>query len=108
MKTSAVQVGMRVTCKVAQEAYYSGYGGSDYCRFFPGMVGVVAAIEVPGVRTGRYFVCVDFYDEAVYNHGAKDEADKHLWRVSLFYDNIVIVKAITAEMIDATSWPLPG
>ena len=84
-----VQVGMQVTCKQAEESYYSDYAGSPTCFFEPGDVGTVAAVEVPYV-TGRdrTFVCVDFYKEGiVYNaaHGGSP------WRVGLDYSNIRIV-----------------
>lgn len=39
-----IQVGDKVTCKVPEHAYYSGYGGQPEMVFRPGYVGTVAAI----------------------------------------------------------------
>jgi hypothetical protein len=56
--------GMRATVKVRQEAYSSGYAGNPVCALEPGMVGVIAQVDVPYVRRVRgnsgSFACVDF------------------------------------------------
>ena len=38
------QVGDRVTCKIAVDAYYSDYNGNPRWLFEPGMVGTVAVV----------------------------------------------------------------
>lgn len=57
-------VGMRATVTVRQEAYYSGYAGNPVCALEPGMIGVIAEVDVPYVRRLRgksdSFACVDF------------------------------------------------
>ena len=81
MKKSKVTVGMKVTCKRPVEAYYSNYAGNPKVTFEPGMIGTVAAVDVPSVhRENVSFCCVDF-----------DLNDDYKWRCSLLYDNIVPV-----------------
>jgi len=58
------KIGDRVTCKVPEDAYYSGYAGRPKVSFTPGMVGTVDAVRVPSVWRARVsFTCVDFEDE---------------------------------------------
>ena len=60
-----IGVGDKVTCLIAQAAYYSNYGGKPKMVFSPGMVGIVANI-VPKVRMVKGedrkpdFLVVDF------------------------------------------------
>ena len=82
-----VKVGDQVTCKSAEEAYYSGYAGNPECSFEPGDTGTVAAVEVPYVtRRNSTFVCVDFQKEGV-SCGSHGEP----WRVGLDYSNIKVL-----------------
>lgn len=76
MRKKDIQIGQYVTCKRAVEAYYSGYHGTPKCVFTPGMIGVVAQIDVPYPMKNKTFCCVDF------------ENEDGRWRVALDYDNI--------------------
>lgn len=60
MKEADVRIGMSVTTTEPVEAYYSLYGGRPKQQFRPGMIGAVAALDVPRVRSSGSFVCVDF------------------------------------------------
>jgi len=79
--------GQRVTCRIPEEAYYSGYGGQSVQDFRPDMVGV-AENTVPYVWTNRNrgckcqdFVVVDFTGD-----------NGKTRRVGLDPHNIVLVK----------------
>lgn len=79
-----VTVGDRVTTKIVEPAFYSGYGINPVQEFKPGMVGVVAKVNVPCVthRKGSgdplSYNCIDFI-------GDKGK----LWRVSLYSRDMV-------------------
>lgn len=91
MRKKDVTKGMKVTCKVREEAYYSGYAGRPVWWFEPGMIGVVGAVDVPGVYSGRSFVCVDFQGPATGRNSVTGEPNTE-WRCALYYDNIVKLK----------------
>jgi hypothetical protein len=62
------QVGDKVTCKLAEPAYYSNYGGNPVMIFKPGMVGTVATIapkvrkvKGPGCDGKDDFLVVDYH-----------------------------------------------
>lgn len=84
-----VKPGDKVTCRQPVDAYYSSYGGRPECTFKLGMVGIVAAVDVPSVRYGPKgedtFVLVDFT-------GPEYGRPQHrytTWRVALRYRNIL-------------------
>lgn len=64
--------GDKVTCKIAEEAYYSRYAGNPVWRFEPGMIGVVHCIAPkvqrythdppPGYDCRDIFAVVDYAD----------------------------------------------
>lgn len=74
-----IQPGMQVTTTEPVEAYYSLYAGNLEQFFRPGMMGVVAAVNVPKVRGRGTFVCVDF---------TGDNARK--WRAAMNYSQLVL------------------
>lgn len=51
MKKASLNLGMRVTCRVAVPAYYSGYGGKPVMVFRPGMIGIISRIAPKVVKT---------------------------------------------------------
>ncbi|MCI0563964.1 MAG: hypothetical protein MN733_36275 [Nitrososphaera sp.] len=77
MKKADVRIGMQVTTTEPVEAYYSGACGRPKQQFRPGMVGTVAAVDVPRVRRRGSFVCVDFVG---------DDGDQ--WRAGVGYECI--------------------
>lgn len=81
-------LGMRVTVREAQDAYYSGYGGRPDCAFEPGMWGRIAALDVPYVRRLRgnsgSFACVDFLHPTIPQSG-----NDHEWRAGVDPKNLV-------------------
>lgn len=89
MKKADVQVGMYVTCIQSEECYYSNYGGRPEMLFRPGMVALVASVDVPAVTKNYAFICADFYAPT---ENPKWESND-VWRVALKYDNIKIVPA---------------
>lgn len=89
MRKSDVKIGMRVTCKHTVEADYSSYAGNPKVTFTPGMVGVIANVDLPSVwHEGVSFCNVDFVVPGVYLFNNSVNAT---WRVALRYDNIVII-----------------
>lgn len=80
MKKKNVTLGMTVTCKRPEPAYYSGYAGNPVCCFEPSDVGTVGAVDVPYVTTpsgrNKSFVCVDF------------EKFGQKWRAGIDYNNL--------------------
>lgn len=86
-----VQVGMQVTCNVAEEVY-----NSDACKrllghrvyFEPGMVGTVAVVDVPSViREGVSFCCIDFVHPTETLEGYCTNGT-NVFRCALLYANI--------------------
>jgi hypothetical protein len=85
------QVGDIVTTREAKPAFYSEYAGNPKQWFEPGMIGIVAAVDVPAVRQLRgypdTYCCVDFV-------GTSDHSRRNrVWRVSLYASNMVHVTA---------------
>ncbi|MCI0556860.1 MAG: hypothetical protein MN733_00055 [Nitrososphaera sp.] len=76
MKKADVKVGMKVTTSEPVGAYGSMYGGPKQ-QFLPGMVGIVAAVDVPRVWRRGSFVCIDFVGD-----------DGGRWRAGIGYEFI--------------------
>lgn len=80
-------VGMQVTVRERVEAYYSRYAGNPVCFLEPGMVGVIAAVDVPYVRRSRgkseTFACVDF------THTVSARGGDTKWRAGVDPKNLV-------------------
>lgn len=81
-----MNIGDKVTCKIAVAAYYSNYNGLPVVNFMPGMAGVVKSIapKVMIVKGPEYdgkedFLVVDF------------EANGKIERVGLNFCNAVKV-----------------
>ena len=88
VKKSNITYGCLVTCKRAEPAYYSNYGGNPECIFEPGMIGVVRSVDVPSIRRkGVSFCCVDFHNKGKF------------WRCGLLYNNIVLIAAATKQSV---------
>lgn len=87
---SKFKVGDRVTPKITKEAYGSCYAGSPKVEVGPGMVGIVAVVDVPAVRhcKGRpqVFNCVDFVIEG--QHAFNLPRNPPIWRVALYDDEM--------------------
>jgi hypothetical protein len=83
MRANKFKLGDKVTCRHSEDAYYSGYAGRPIQNFTPGMIGIVAAVDVPCVyyRGHTSFYCVDFIGD-----------NGEVWRTSLNPDNIKLVK----------------
>jgi hypothetical protein len=81
-------IGMRVTVREPQDAYYSGYAGRPSCAFEPGMVGTIASVDNPYVRRSRgrseSFACVDFLYPTLAQSGEGFE-----WRAGVDPKNLV-------------------
>jgi hypothetical protein len=81
-------LGMQVTVREAEDAYYSGYAGRPDCAFEPGMLGRIAALDVPYVRRLRgnsgSFACVDFLHPTIPQSG-----NDHEWRAGIDPKNLV-------------------
>lgn len=103
MNKKDVYIGMKATCILREEAYYSGYYGEPKCFFEPGEVGIVKSIRVPCVSTptgrDKEFVVVDFEKKDI-PHSIRNSMlphggnciNKYTWRVGLDYNNIRKVK----------------
>lgn len=99
MPKRKIKVGDIVTCRVPQQAYYSGYAGRPDCSFEPGDLGIVVNVEVPYVRgPEKTFSRVEFFKkgtlpDVLLGH-LKDyttECPHSPWSVALDNDNIVFV-----------------
>jgi hypothetical protein len=90
-------VGMRVTVRDRQQAYYSGYAGHPVCFLEPGMEGVLAVVDVPYVRyrkgNSASFACVDF-DGPLHGNPGRTE-----WRAGVDPKNLVPVGTSGARFI---------
>jgi len=97
MTAKKLKVGDKVTCKIRKEAYYSRYktalGRNPEVFFEPGMVGIVAAVDVPFItrhkgskRKKDTFTCIDFEGPPTGNPPTTT------WRCSLEDNNIKRIK----------------
>jgi hypothetical protein len=62
---------------------YQGSDREEYVYFRPGDVGVVGAVEVPGVYSGRVFACIDF---------PVDDPVNPVDRAAAYYPEILLVE----------------
>ena len=89
-------VGVKVEFRKIQPAYYSGYAGNPVVNSTIGMLGVVAATDVPYVwptndrSRGDYFVCVDVKLPGVYSGNPRFKQDT--WRFGVNPRDIKIAK----------------
>lgn len=89
---SKYQVGDKVTTTVSKEAYGSRYKivvppyRNPEVWFEPGMVGIVAVKDSPGVSTNTLCAVVDFQHEEAYSK------DDHTWRVAIPNKHVKRVK----------------
>ena len=77
---SKFKIGDKVSPKIVKEAYYSGMYGNPKVILTTDLIGVIAAVSVPGVRTMRSFNCVDFELPGVYHQEGGWRSDNISWR----------------------------
>jgi hypothetical protein len=79
---SKFKIGDKVSPKIVKEAYYSGIYGNPKVILTTDLVGVIAAVNVPGVRTNGVFNCVDFELPEVFHQEGGWRSDNISWRGS--------------------------
>ncbi len=96
-----VTPGMQVTCRVAEEVYYSGYAGQPVFAMQPGMVGIVRSVDVPYVRRAKRspqqstaFVLVNFQVAGRENGPGRLTT----YSVALDYHNLTILNTSPAGL----------